>query len=303
MDPQNPTYYFPSGPPVPPYQFYGAPPAPYYGPAPGDMGFDRPHPAPSAPTEHARSRSPDLAPSPAKAPVKRGRGRPPGSGKKKKVAAKTAAKVAVVKSKAPSVKQAKKSKKTDEEKENQVPIDIDDSDSEAEGGNKYTHWADSEKTDVFSFILAFDDTGNHRFEQLKKNPARVFKRASEILFPAGNRSVKSIQNLWTRSMDTYTWIRAFEGFTGNGGGDPDSEDPTAILAHRLVAARKASLSVGKLKAETIVLWEQQGWLELSNGRYGNNAKVTRTVVRNSASAISDIEDNADDTRLQLPLSY
>ncbi|KAJ7728388.1 hypothetical protein B0H16DRAFT_1589169 [Mycena metata] len=232
------------------------------------MGFDRLHPAPSALTERVRSRSPDLAPSPVKAPV------------------------AVVKSKAPSVKQAKKSKKIHEEKENQVPIEIDDSDSEAEGGNKYTHWANSEKTDVFSFVLAFDDTGNHRFEQLKKNPARVLKRASEILFPAGNRSAKSIQNLWTRSTDTYTWIRTFEGFTGDGGGDPNSEDVTAILAHRLKATRTAALTIDKLKPETIILWEKEGW-------YGNNAKVTRTVVRNSSSTISDIDEDDDDVPLSL----
>lgn len=103
---------------------------------------------------------------------------------------------------------------------------------------------------------------------------------------------------------------AFEGFTGNGGGDPDSDDPTAILRSRLDGARKAGLVVGKLTPQHITAWRDKGWWDLFNDRYsclafisitsltvsslGNSAKVTREVVRNSASALSDVEDTTLD---------
>ncbi|KAJ7477466.1 hypothetical protein FB451DRAFT_1557219 [Mycena latifolia] len=127
--------------------------------------------------------------------------------------------------------------------------------------------------------------GNHRFEQLKKNPNRVFKRASEVLFP-GTRSAKSIGNLWTRSSETFTWMVQYEKFTDNGGGDPDSDDPTAILKNCLEAARSAGLNLGTLRPETITAWINNGWFDLFNDR-----PVDRQVVRNSTSALSDLDDN------------
>ncbi|KAJ7756711.1 hypothetical protein B0H16DRAFT_1721767 [Mycena metata] len=264
----------------------------FYGPAPGSEGFvplptsapsGPPHPTPSSPVrpspvpspvKRPRGRPPKIraaaataatgsspVPSPSPSPVKRPRGRPP----KDRAAAATAAKVATAKTKvATSKAKAKKSKaktSSKNEKENQpvAPIEVDDSsDSEVEGKIPWKH---EEKSKLFTWMLAFDDNGNKRFEQLKKNPARVFKRAEEVLFP-GKRTKKSIQNIWSRSLETYGWIRAFEGFTGNGGGDPDSDNPTAVLAYRLKGARTASVAIGNLKPETITVWEAQGWLEL-----------------------------------------
>ncbi|KAJ7477602.1 hypothetical protein FB451DRAFT_1557276 [Mycena latifolia] len=206
----------------------------------------------------------DWSPSPPSPPKRRGR--PP---KKALTAAATAAKTS-----------------SQQEKEN-VAIDIDiSSDSETEEGRpKYKHWADIEKTKFFNFTLAFDEVGNHRFEQLKKNPNRVFTRASEILFP-GTRSAKSIVNLWTRSSETFTWMVQYEKFTGNGGGDPDSDDPTAILKNCLEAARSAGLNLGTLRPETITARINNGWFDLFNDR-----PVDRQVVRNSTSALSDLDDN------------
>jgi len=89
-------------------------------------------------------------------------------------------------------------------------------------------------------------------------------------------------------------MRAFDGFTGNGGGDADSDDPTAILKSKLGAARKASLPIGSLKPATIMEWEKNGWSDLFNNRFGASAKVSREVVRNSATAISDLDDDSGD---------
>ncbi|KAJ7038657.1 hypothetical protein C8F04DRAFT_1231840 [Mycena alexandri] len=288
MDPRNQMF---NPQPMGPYHFYGPPP--------GTEGFIAlPPPAPSGPpnpTPAIPPRSPRVSspsPSPVK-PAKRPRGRP----RKSRDDAATAAKAATVKAKVAATKaKGNKSKvktSSEKEKENQpvTPIEVDDSsDSEVEGASK-GQWKHPERSKVFTFILAFDDNGNKRFEQLKKNPSYVFKRAEELLFPGGKRSKKSIQNMWGRSLETFGWIRAFEGFTGNGGGDPDSEDPTAVLAYRLKGARSASVAVGSLKPETITLWEDQGWLDLFNARYSKNPKVARAVVRNSAAAISDIEDD------------
>ncbi|KAJ7435648.1 hypothetical protein B0H11DRAFT_673196 [Mycena galericulata] len=100
--------------------------------------------------------------------------------------------------------------------------------------------------------------------------------------------------MWGRSLDTYTWMRTFEGFTGNGGGDADSDDPTAILKKKLVAARKSGLHLGALNPATITEWEDNGWCELFDDRLGTSAKVSRQFARNSASIISDFEDGLSD---------
>ncbi|KAJ7108080.1 hypothetical protein C8R43DRAFT_1140110 [Mycena crocata] len=110
----------------------------------------------------------------------------------------------------------------------------------------------------------------------------------------GSRSAPSIKSMYTRSIDTFTWMLAFDSFTGNGGSDPDSDDPTAIQKKRLTAARKAGLNLGSLKPATITEWDDNGWYDLFNNRLGTSAKISREVVRNSASALSDAEVNLDD---------
>jgi hypothetical protein len=212
---------------------------------------------------------------------KRRPGRPRGSNavKNHNVAAKVAAK-------AP----AKTKKRKDSGNEENIPpplldaspIDIIDSDSEIDddtGGRKL--WTDPEKTDFFKFILGPGAAGDHRFEQHKKNPVHVYKRvrsrfrlyhshanrsqASEMVFN-NKRSHKAIAGLWKRSIETYAYIKAFESFTGNGGGDPDCDDPEGILKSKLEGARKAGLAVGTLKPAVITTWEANGWLKLFSDR-------------------------------------
>ncbi|KAJ6560576.1 hypothetical protein DFH09DRAFT_1483219 [Mycena vulgaris] len=228
--------------------------------------WSTPPPAPYGPPELAPA-SPPRPESPARqstaSPPRRRRGRPPGT--KKLAAIADAAKLA---SKKPKAKPATTTKNGAKKKN---------------GGSK-PRWSDAEKTQFFSFLLAFDEIGDQRFEQHQKNPNYVYKRASELHF-AGKCSLKSIKGLYTRSIETFTWMVAFESFTGNGGGDPDSDDPTAILKGRLLAARKAGLCIGSLKPDTITAWQ-------NNGCLGTSAKVTREVVRNSASALYDLEDDS-----------
>ncbi|KAJ7156603.1 hypothetical protein C8R43DRAFT_949447 [Mycena crocata] len=191
-------YNFPPYQYVPPEQFYqglAPPPAPY-GPLleqAGQIAVGQPPPAsPSPPTT-----------------LKRGRGRPRLSGNKKTASRQqTTAKATKAQAAQMAEKVAQTTKKVkhnsdpqglrkskmpnDENRDpNGVPtIDISDSDSEIEEtGPK--RWTDEEKTQFFNFVLAQDETGDHRFKQHKKNPMHVYKRASEILF-SGRRSPKSV---------------------------------------------------------------------------------------------------------------
>jgi hypothetical protein len=93
----------------------------------------------------------------------------------------------------------------------------------------------------------------------------LFLQAAESLFH-GERTSKAVSGLWQRSLDTFGYIVAFKSFTGNGGGGPDSDEPTAILKQKLDGARKAGLAVGTLKPSVIELWDKNGWRDLFNGR-------------------------------------
>ncbi|KAJ6615322.1 hypothetical protein B0H10DRAFT_1950022 [Mycena sp. CBHHK59/15] len=279
------TYVFP--PYIPPPHFHTDASGPGYGSLPPPYG--PPNPMPVGATTPARW-SP--SPSPVRSPVKkRGRGRPKGSRSthNTRTAAATSAKVAAIKAAAPKqkvkAKQAPMKAKTtasQAQKENvtpptgaDAPIDISDSENEDDGSG-YKRWADTDKNKFYRFLLALDAEGERRFTQHQKNPNHVYKR---------------IKSLYTRSMDTFTWMVAFEAFTGNGGGDPDSDDPTAILRSRLEGAHKVGLAIGSLRPDIINTWHDNGWWDLFNDCLGASAKVTREVVRNSASALSDIEDH------------
>ncbi|KAJ6612778.1 hypothetical protein B0H10DRAFT_2278296 [Mycena sp. CBHHK59/15] len=139
----------------------------------------------------------------------------------------------------------------------------------------------SEKTRVFTFILGLDTEGKHRFNQHKTNPGRVYKQASEIKFE-GDRSPDSTKSMFER----------------NGGGDADSDDPTAILKSKLSAARKAGLPIGGLSPAKILEWEKNGWSDLFNNCFGTSAKVSQAAVRNSATPISD-NDSGDDSDIYI----
>ncbi|KAF7358088.1 Histone acetyltransferase [Mycena venus] len=183
-------------------------------------------------------------------------------------------------------------KKRKKDQENIPPsIEVLDSDDEIEkmASGKTRHWQANKKTRLFTFILGPDEEGQRCFIQHKTNPSHVYKRASENEFK-GDRSPQLVKSVFERALKTYAYMRAFDGFTGNGGGDADSDDPTAILKHKLNAARNAGIPLGALKASTIEEWESEGWRELFDLRFGTAAKVSREVVRHSAKPISDAED-------------
>jgi hypothetical protein len=177
----------------------------------------------------------------------------------------------------------KAAKKDKSNKENLPPvIDIMDSDDELEKNEdgKPRYWTAEEKTCFFEFLFGPDADAERRFTQHKVNPGHVYKRvscfrcsrtyrpdslkASELF--DGARSADSVKSLYVRSLETFTWMRAFNSFTGNGGGDPDSDDPEAILKRKIAAARGSGLHVGALKPATITEWERNGWYDLFNSR-------------------------------------
>ncbi|KAJ7854870.1 hypothetical protein B0H13DRAFT_2358219 [Mycena leptocephala] len=256
----------------PPPQYMVPPPAPYMPPQQFYNHLTTLHlPVPTSeipvPTPRKRAASNSQPQSP---PAKRKRGCPAGSSKTK---------AAVASSAKPAAKARPKATKRKSVKENIPPpetVELSDSDNEIEktDNGKTRHWQPGERSTFYQFLLAFDAVGDKRFEQHQTDPDRVYKRASEILFSG--------------------WIRAFESFTGNGGGDPDSDDPEAILKKKLAAVHKSGLPLGSLKPSTITEWEDNGWWDLFNDRLGTSAKVAREVVRNSAASISDIDDNFDE---------
>ncbi|KAJ7125512.1 hypothetical protein C8R43DRAFT_1135358 [Mycena crocata] len=261
MDLQPPHYNFPPYQYVPPEQFYqglAPPPAPY-GPLQEHAGHALVAQPPSAP------------PSPPTAP-KRGRGRPRGSGNKKATATRpqTTAKV----TKAQAAQAAKKVAQTTK-KVNRT------SDSQGKKNSKMPNDENRDPNGIPTIDISdsdseIEETGPKRwtdeektqfFRFHKKNPMHVYKRASEILF-SGRRSPKSVGSLWARSIEIFGWIIAFESFTG------------------------LTVRVGlELLLDN---WEKNGWRDLFNDRLGASAKVSREVVRNSASALSDLDVGFDD---------
>ncbi|KAJ6611677.1 hypothetical protein B0H10DRAFT_352109 [Mycena sp. CBHHK59/15] len=94
--------------------------------------------------------------------------------------------------------------------------------------------------------------------------------------------------MFEHALKAFGWMRAFDGFTGNGSGDADSDDPTAILKSKLSAARKAGLPIGGLSPAKILEWEKNGWSDLFNNRFGTSAKVmilTSIFILNFASLL------------------
>lgn len=208
-------------------------------------------------------------------PPKRKRGCPAGSTKAKTAAAQRAK---------PAAKSQPKVAQRKSVKENIPPLEmikLSDSDNEIEKTDtgKIWHWQPDERTTFYQFLLAFDPVGDKRFVQHQVDPGRVYRRvclihsfsgstksfamASEILF-SGECSAASIKSMWLHSLNVFQWIRAFESFTGNGGGDPDSDDPEAILKEKLAAACKLGLPLRSLKPSTIMEWEDNGWWDLFN---------------------------------------
>ncbi|KAJ7880179.1 hypothetical protein B0H13DRAFT_2667809 [Mycena leptocephala] len=203
---------------VPPQGSYMAPPhAPYMSP---DQFYG--HPSPFVVTEIPPNASVDAVNSTRKRacseaadtspPAKRGRGRP------RKVVnddvpAKAKASVRRAKPKAQTKTKAVKKDKSNQENLPPV-INIMDSDDELEKdeGGKPRFWTAEEKTRFFEFFLGPDADAERRFKQHKVNPGHVYKRASELFH--GARTADSVKSLYVRSLDTFTWMRAFNSFTG-----------------------------------------------------------------------------------------
>ncbi|KAJ7768620.1 hypothetical protein DFH07DRAFT_807425 [Mycena maculata] len=236
-------------------------------------------------------------------PAKRGRGRPRGSGRNH-----------TANSRSPRKRRKKANQAVQQEKENQpapaltpvlppapppapIPaldvtdhtIDLAISDSEDAPSKR---WPVTDRDKLFRFILGQDAEGDKRFEQHKKNPGHVYDVASKNLFK-GKRTVDAIRGQWQRAVKLYGWMVAFDKFTGNGGGDPDTDDPSAVLKGKLAGARTAGLAIGSLTPATILEWEHNDWRDLLDQRFGDSAKVIRPVVRGSAAALSDVEDFDD----------
>ncbi|KAJ7330890.1 hypothetical protein DFH08DRAFT_940180 [Mycena albidolilacea] len=167
--------------------------------------------------------------------------------------------------------------------------DDDDDDVKGDGGKR---WPDPERGRFFDFLLADTPEGDKRFKQHQTNPGHVYSRASTILYNS-LRSAASIKAMYGRAIDTFTWMSAFNDFTGNGGGDADYDDPEAILKSKLKAACASGQHLGSLKPATITEREDRGWYELFWSRLGTSSKVARTVVRSSASALSDLDNDSD----------
>ncbi|KAJ7027504.1 hypothetical protein C8F04DRAFT_89707 [Mycena alexandri] len=278
------------------------PPALFFDQAPSGAPFDGTHDQPTDldaddASSSIRKRVDSESSESAAPPVKRPRGRPRGSKNKTTMAA-TAPKP-TPKAPTQSTKKTTTTKSTQKNKANRENIPpppvflLESSDDEIEKteDGKLRQWQPSEKTRAFDFILGAE--ADRRFEQHKVNPGHVYKRLSELVF-GGARSSASVKSMYTRALTTFAWIRAFLEFTGNGGGDGDSDDDAeAILTRRLVAARESGLPLGDLKPATIDEWEKNGWTDLFMGRLGGSAKVMRKVVRSSAAAISDLDDDGD----------
>ncbi|KAJ7836435.1 hypothetical protein B0H13DRAFT_2678124 [Mycena leptocephala] len=246
----------------PPQQYMVPPPAPYMAPQQFYANLTALHsPVPTSETPVPTPCKRVASNSQPQSPPKHKRGRPAGSTKAKMAAAQKAK---------PAAKSQPKVAQRNSVKENIPPpemIELSDSDNEIEKTDtgKIRHWQPDERTTFYRFLLAFDPVGDKRFVQHQVDPGRVYRQASEILF-SGERSAASIKSMWLCSLNAFQWIRAFESFTGNGGGDPDSDDPEAIKK-KLAAARKLGLPLGSLKPSTITEWEDNGWWDLFNDRF------------------------------------
>ncbi|KAK7027089.1 hypothetical protein R3P38DRAFT_2472553, partial [Favolaschia claudopus] len=89
----------------------------------------------------------------------------------------------------------------------------------------------------------------------------IMLQISEEEFP-GSRSAKSVECQLRRVLMIFGWIKEFDSFTGNGGGDADCEDDLSAVSRRISQARKAGKELGQLNEKTLKEWTDNGWIEL-----------------------------------------
>lgn len=103
-------------------------------------------------------------------------------------------------------------------------------------------------------------------------------QAATALF-GGTRTESAVKGQYERARQMYSWIKEYNRFTGNGGGDgdevassnDDDGDDGEVLrismsSRKIVAARKAGKSLGSLTAKVVIEWEDQGWFDLFDGK-------------------------------------
>jgi len=91
--------------------------------------------------------------------------------------------------------------------------------------------------------------------------------------------VNAIQSKWDRLVKTFKYILTFEGYTGNGGGNRDSDGDAdgadaevKMTARCLKAACDQGQAVGNLTAGIIFHWKKQGWYDLFTVRISLDLK-------------------------------
>ncbi|KAJ7754665.1 hypothetical protein DFH07DRAFT_1029118 [Mycena maculata] len=116
------------------------------------------------------------------------------------------------------------------------------------------HWPVTDRDKLFKFILGQDAEGDKRSEQHKKNPGHIYDVALKNLFK-GKHTVDVIRSQWQCTVKLYGRMVVFAKFTGNGGVDPNTDDPSAVLKGKLGGAHTARLAIGSLIPVTILEWD------------------------------------------------
>ncbi|CCL98170.1 uncharacterized protein FIBRA_00164 [Fibroporia radiculosa] len=154
----------------------------------------------------------------------------------------------------------------------------DDADVGPNGGPK--HWTDSEKSNLFTWLLASDKN----WDMFKTKMNTVFRDASAQIF-GGRKSFTALKSCYHRNVETFKQIYAFEAFLAqlppdaNNPNNPASghTDPTmarqAYLEQRLEDARTAGAPVANLNVRVIDHWHQNGWYTLFKSRFREDPRT------------------------------
>ncbi|KAI0643113.1 hypothetical protein C8Q79DRAFT_928867 [Trametes meyenii] len=168
----------------------------------------------------------------------------------------------------------------------------DDSDIDEDGGasptKKSRRWTISDRTALYEHLLgpASDDI----YKELQVNPAHVFRWAVHQLKFSAVFTEDAVRKHWARTLNTFHLIVTVLKGTG-GAGDVDIEAVDEDdLESRLDSARAAGRNIGNLTVRTLSLWHKNNWIKL----YSADARMVRTVERNSNTTVSDTEESGGD---------
>ncbi|KAH7917269.1 hypothetical protein BV22DRAFT_1200324 [Leucogyrophana mollusca] len=176
-------------------------------------------------------------------------------------------------------------------KENILPPAAKDVKPKVEEADAGSTWSVEDTTILINALFSVE---NESMYTCYRNNAKVaFKKLAERQPFSTHRSVKSIETKFQRLRQDYLSIVQFEGWTGNGGGDPDIDNKT--LDANIKAAGKAGRQVGALSAAKYRLWmdEKRGnWFKTLDYRFSEHPGLHRAIEHRSGS-ISDIDDESD----------